>query len=117
VGLEGHADEFGSGNRHRLPSLHHWGGTNRQPRSGTNFSVHTISRSKSNECVTPFDRSLWKVLKATAPLHHRDDRCHTSSHGIHPPEATQKILECLGLPSRPPPIATTSESPLDSFWL
>jgi len=36
---------------------------------------------------------------------------------IHPPEATQKILECLGLPSRPPPIATASESPLDSFWL
>jgi hypothetical protein len=24
---------------------------------------------------------------------------------IHPPEAIRKILECLGLPSRPPPIA------------
>ena len=24
---------------------------------------------------------------------------------IHPPEAIHKILECLGLPSRPPPIA------------
>jgi hypothetical protein len=24
---------------------------------------------------------------------------------IHPPEAIRKILDCLGLPSRPPPIA------------
>jgi hypothetical protein len=24
---------------------------------------------------------------------------------IHPPDAIQKILDCLGLPSRPPPIA------------
>ena len=24
---------------------------------------------------------------------------------IHPPEATQKILECLGLPARAPPVA------------
>ena len=24
---------------------------------------------------------------------------------IHPPEATRKILECLGLPSRAPPLA------------
>jgi hypothetical protein len=24
---------------------------------------------------------------------------------IHPPEAIRKILECLGLPSRPPPLA------------
>ena len=26
---------------------------------------------------------------------------------IHPPDATRKILDCLGLPSRAPPIATT----------
>lgn len=25
---------------------------------------------------------------------------------IHPPEAIRKILDCLGLPSRPPPIST-----------
>jgi hypothetical protein len=25
--------------------------------------------------------------------------------GIHPPEAIRKILDCLGLPSRPPPLA------------
>ena len=25
---------------------------------------------------------------------------------IHPPEAIRKILDCLGLPSRPPPIAS-----------
>jgi len=24
---------------------------------------------------------------------------------IHPPEATQRILQCLGLPTRPPPLA------------
>ena len=27
---------------------------------------------------------------------------------IHPPEATAKILECLGLPSRAPPLAQRS---------
>jgi hypothetical protein len=26
-------------------------------------------------------------------------------YAIHPPEAIEKILDCLGLPSRPPPIA------------
>jgi len=37
---------------------------------------------------------------------------------IHPPETTRKILDCLGLPSRPPPIAPAiPEPPLDSAWL
>jgi hypothetical protein len=27
---------------------------------------------------------------------------------INPPEAIQKILDCLGLPTRPPPIAAAS---------
>jgi hypothetical protein len=27
---------------------------------------------------------------------------------IHPPEAIRKILDCLGLSSRPPPIATAA---------
>ena len=27
---------------------------------------------------------------------------------IHPPEAIRKILDCLGLPSRPPPIASAA---------
>ena len=37
---------------------------------------------------------------------------------IHPPETTRKILDCLGLPSRPPPIAPAiSEPTLDSAWL
>src|SRR5439155_18782541 len=30
---------------------------------------------------------------------------------IHPPEATRKILECLGLPSRPPPITPAHTVP------
>ena len=34
---------------------------------------------------------------------------------IHPPETTRKILDCLGLPSRPPPIAPAIPEPtLDS---
>jgi hypothetical protein len=33
---------------------------------------------------------------------------------IHPPEAIRKILECLGLPCRPPPIAAAaSERDMD----
>jgi hypothetical protein len=37
---------------------------------------------------------------------------------IHPPETTRKILDCLGLPSRPPPIAPAIPEPtLDSAWL
>jgi len=37
---------------------------------------------------------------------------------IHPPETTRKILECLGLPSRPPPIAPAIPEPtVDSAWL
>jgi hypothetical protein len=30
---------------------------------------------------------------------------------IDPPEAIRKILECLGLPSRPPPIARAMPEP------
>jgi hypothetical protein len=29
---------------------------------------------------------------------------------IHPPETTRAILECLGLPIRPPPVADASSS-------
>ena len=34
---------------------------------------------------------------------------------IHPPQTTRKILECLGLPARPPPIATARPDP--QAWL
>jgi hypothetical protein len=30
---------------------------------------------------------------------------HRILAAIHPPEAIRKIFDCLGLPSRPPPIA------------
>ena len=30
---------------------------------------------------------------------------------IHPPETTHAILECLGLPIRPPPVADANSSP------
>jgi hypothetical protein len=33
---------------------------------------------------------------------------------IHPPEATRAILECLGLPSRPPPTAPVRPDPESS---
>ena len=37
---------------------------------------------------------------------------------IHPPETTRKILDCLGLPSRAPPVAPAiPEQTLDSAWL
>jgi hypothetical protein len=37
---------------------------------------------------------------------------------IHPPETTRKILECMGLPSRPPPIAPARPEPqLDPAWI
>jgi hypothetical protein len=37
---------------------------------------------------------------------------------IHPPETTRKILECMGLPSRPPPIASARpDSTLDPVWI
>jgi hypothetical protein len=32
---------------------------------------------------------------------------------IHPPEAIRKILECLGLPSQPPPLAARRIDDLD----
>ena len=36
---------------------------------------------------------------------------------IHPPEAIHKILECLGLPSRPPPIARAlPEHEIEGFY-
>ena len=34
---------------------------------------------------------------------------------IHPPEATRAILECLGLPSRPPPLDPSRLPPPDDF--
>ena len=37
---------------------------------------------------------------------------------IHPPEITRKILDCMGLPSRPPPIAPARPEPsLDPTWI
>ena len=37
---------------------------------------------------------------------------------IHPPEATRAILECLGLPTRPPPILPAApEARAESEWL
>jgi len=37
---------------------------------------------------------------------------------IHPPETTRMILDCLGLPSRPPPLAPAIlETTLDSAWM
>jgi hypothetical protein len=37
---------------------------------------------------------------------------------IHPPETTRKILDCMGLPSRPPPIAPARPEPsLDPAWI
>ena len=37
---------------------------------------------------------------------------------IHPPDATRKILECLGLPSRAPPLAAAAcEHPAQTDWL
>ena len=32
---------------------------------------------------------------------------------IHPPDATRRILECLGLPSRAPPVARAASNPFD----
>ena len=34
---------------------------------------------------------------------------------IHPPEAIRKILDCLGLPSRAPPIAPATPEDADRF--
>jgi hypothetical protein len=36
---------------------------------------------------------------------------------INPPEAIRKILHCLGLPSRPPPIASAILAPVDPYCL
>ena len=36
---------------------------------------------------------------------------------IHPPETTRKILDCLGLPSRAPPLAAASEDTVQLEWL
>ena len=36
---------------------------------------------------------------------------------IHPPDTTRKILQCLGLPARPPPIAMARPDPQESLWL
>jgi hypothetical protein len=34
---------------------------------------------------------------------------------IHPPDTTRKILQCLGLPARPPPIAPARPDPQESL--
>ena len=34
---------------------------------------------------------------------------------IHPPDTTRKILQCLGLPARPPPIAMARPDPQESL--
>jgi len=34
---------------------------------------------------------------------------------VHPPDAIRKILDCLGLPSRPPPIAQALPDIDDSY--
>jgi hypothetical protein len=36
---------------------------------------------------------------------------------IHPPDTTRKILQCLGLPARPPPIAAAHLDPQASLPL
>ncbi len=36
---------------------------------------------------------------------------------IHPPDATRKILECLRLPSRAPPVAAACKHPAQTDWL
>jgi hypothetical protein len=35
---------------------------------------------------------------------------------VHPPDAIRKILDCLGLPSRPPPIARASPAIDDPYF-
>lgn len=35
---------------------------------------------------------------------------------VHPPDAIRKILDCLGLPSRPPPIARASPAIDDRYF-
>jgi hypothetical protein len=46
-------------------------------------------------------------------------RCHGRLRilaAIHPPEATRKILDWLGLPSRPPPLAPAAADPISFEW-
>jgi len=46
-------------------------------------------------------------------------RCHGRLRilaAIHPPEATRKILDCLGLPSRPPPLAPAAADKIPLEW-
>ena len=48
------------------------------------------------------------------------DRCSGRMRiiaAIHPPEAIRKILDCLGLPSRAPPIAPATPEDADRFDL
>jgi len=46
-------------------------------------------------------------------------RCHGRLRilaAIHPPEATRKILDWLGLPSRPPPLAAAAADTIPLEW-
>jgi hypothetical protein len=47
-------------------------------------------------------------------------RCECGSRmrilcAINPPDAIRKILDCLGLPSRPPPVSPAVEEPIFDF--
>jgi hypothetical protein len=69
--------------------------------------LEPIERHPRNYAWAELMRRVWEFDVLACPC---GGRLRILS-AIHPPETTRKILECMGLPSRPPPIAPTRWEP------
>jgi hypothetical protein len=79
------------------------------PAAGKRFLKDDAGRAREKRSCRPRNYSWAELLKRVFSVDVLCcDRCGGRMRiiaAIHPPEAIRKILECLGLPSRPPPLA------------
>jgi hypothetical protein len=79
------------------------------PAAGKQFSMDDAGRARGKRGRRQRNYSWAELLKRVFSVDVLEcDRCGGRMRilaAIHPPEAIRKILECLGLPSRPPPLA------------
>jgi hypothetical protein len=102
------ADDVGSG---QMSNTHSPEGTRLSRKAGFQDTIHPHSHAgegvpgpRPRRYSWPeLMRRVWEIDVLECP------RCHARPMrilaAIHPPETTRAILECLGLPARPPPVA------------
>lgn len=78
-------------------------------RAGKQPLMDDAARAGEKPCCRPRNYSWAELMRRVFSVDVlRCERCGGRMRiiaAIHPPEAIRKILECLGLPSRPPPLA------------